>query len=79
MICYPLNCGGVCFQKSLEFDDLGPKRIADLEREAEGWRERAEDAVSSIQDITVNYFVETSKALAGMMPPAAFLKFTGVL
>ncbi|KAG5849023.1 hypothetical protein ANANG_G00105650 [Anguilla anguilla] len=53
--------------KSLEFEELGPRRIAVLEKEAEDWRKRAEDAVSSIQDITVNYFVETSKALAGML------------
>ncbi|XP_066557554.1 WASP homolog-associated protein with actin, membranes and microtubules isoform X2 [Amia ocellicauda] len=53
--------------KSLEFDDLGPKRIAALEKEAEDWRMRAEDAVRSIQDITVNYFVETAKALAGIL------------
>uniref|UniRef100_A0AAY4DBU9 WH2 domain-containing protein n=1 Tax=Denticeps clupeoides TaxID=299321 RepID=A0AAY4DBU9_9TELE len=53
--------------KSLECEELGPKRIAALEKEAEEWRKRAEDAVSSIQDITVSYFVETSKALAGML------------
>ncbi|XP_056134641.1 WASP homolog-associated protein with actin, membranes and microtubules isoform X2 [Lampris incognitus] len=53
--------------KSLDFEELGPKRIATLEKEAEEWRRRAEDAVSSIQDITVSYFVQTSKALAGML------------
>ncbi|XP_032415735.1 WASP homolog-associated protein with actin, membranes and microtubules [Xiphophorus hellerii] len=53
--------------KSLEFEDLGPKRIAALEKEAEEWRMKAEDAVASIQDITVNYFAQTSKALAGMV------------
>lgn len=52
-------------QKSLEFEDLGPKRIAVLEKEAEEWRRKAEDAVASIQDITVTYFAQTSKALAG--------------
>lgn len=52
-------------QKSLEYEELGPKRIAALQKEAEDWRKRAEDAVSSIQDITVSYFVETSKALRG--------------
>lgn len=52
-------------QKSLEFEDLGPKRIAALEKEAEEWRMKAEDAVASIQDITVTYFAQTSKALAG--------------
>lgn len=53
-------------QKSLEFEDLGPKRIAALEKEAEEWRAKAEDAVASIQDITVTYFAQTSKALAGI-------------
>ncbi|CAG5858577.1 unnamed protein product [Menidia menidia] len=53
--------------KSLEFEDLGPKRIAALEKEAEEWRMKAEDAVASIQDITVTYFAQTSKALAGML------------
>ncbi|KAM3877408.1 LOW QUALITY PROTEIN: WASP homolog-associated protein with actin, membranes and microtubules [Diretmus argenteus] len=53
--------------KSLEYEDLGPKRILALEKEAEEWRRRAEDAVASIQDITVSYFVQTSKALGGML------------
>ncbi|XP_061103076.1 WASP homolog-associated protein with actin, membranes and microtubules [Conger conger] len=53
--------------KSLELEELGPRRIAVLEKEAQDWRKRAQDAVSSIQDITVDYFVETSKALAGML------------
>ncbi|KAK2853811.1 hypothetical protein Q5P01_006472 [Channa striata] len=53
--------------KSLEFEDLGPKRIAALEKEADEWRTKAEDAVASIQDITVTYFAQTSKALAGML------------
>ncbi|KAK9543019.1 hypothetical protein VZT92_000833 [Zoarces viviparus] len=53
--------------KSLEFEDLGPKRIAALEKEAEEWRTKAGDAVASIQDITVTYFAQTSKALAGML------------
>lgn len=52
-------------QKSLEFEDLGPKRIATLEKEAEEWRIKGEEAVASIQDITVTYFAQTSKALAG--------------
>ncbi|MEQ2228835.1 hypothetical protein ILYODFUR_012738, partial [Ilyodon furcidens] len=53
--------------KSLEFEDLGPKRIAALEKEVEEWRIKAEDAVASIQDITVTYFAQTSRALAGMV------------
>uniref|UniRef100_A0A2K6G056 WASP homolog associated with actin, golgi membranes and microtubules n=2 Tax=Propithecus coquereli TaxID=379532 RepID=A0A2K6G056_PROCO len=52
--------------KSLDEDDLGPRRIAVLQKEAEEWTRRAEEAVVSIQDITVNYFKETVKALAGM-------------
>ncbi|XP_058150722.1 WASP homolog-associated protein with actin, membranes and microtubules isoform X2 [Dasypus novemcinctus] len=52
--------------KSLEEGALGPKRIAALQKEAEEWTRRAEEAVVSIQDITVNYFKETVKALAGM-------------
>lgn len=46
-------------------DDLGPKRIVALQKEAKEWSRRAEEAVVSIQDITVNYFKETVKALAG--------------
>ncbi|KAL6112839.1 whamm [Pungitius sinensis] len=53
--------------KSLEFEDLGPKRIAALEKEADEWRKKAAGAVASIQDITVTYFAQTSKALAGML------------
>lgn len=53
--------------KSLEFEDLGPKRIAELQKEAEEWRLKAENAVASIQDITVTYFAQTSRALAGMV------------
>lgn len=45
---------------------MGPKRIAALEKEVEEWRTKAEDAVASIQDITVTYFAQTSKALAGI-------------
>ncbi|XP_058592429.1 WASP homolog-associated protein with actin, membranes and microtubules [Neofelis nebulosa] len=52
--------------KSLNEDDLGPKRIVALQKEAKEWSRRAEEAVVSIQDITVNYFKETVKALAGM-------------
>uniref|UniRef100_A0A452TZK4 WASP homolog associated with actin, golgi membranes and microtubules n=1 Tax=Ursus maritimus TaxID=29073 RepID=A0A452TZK4_URSMA len=52
--------------KSLDEDDLGPKRIVALQKEAKQWTRQAEEAVVSIQDITVNYFKETVKALAGM-------------
>ncbi|XP_064373380.1 WASP homolog-associated protein with actin, membranes and microtubules isoform X1 [Dromaius novaehollandiae] len=52
--------------KSLQYDKLGPKRIAALQKDAEEWTKRAEDAVCSIQNITVNYFKETVKALAAM-------------
>ena len=49
----------------MDEDDLGPKRIAALQKEAQEWTRRAEEAVVSIQDITVNYFEETVEALAG--------------
>ncbi|NWW53812.1 WHAMM protein, partial [Pedionomus torquatus] len=52
--------------KSLQYDNLGPKRVAALQKDAEEWTKRAESAVCSIQDITVNYFKETAKALAAM-------------
>ncbi|XP_075287794.1 WASP homolog-associated protein with actin, membranes and microtubules isoform X2 [Opisthocomus hoazin] len=52
--------------KSLQYDNLGPKRVATLQKDAEEWTKRAESAVCSIQDITVNYFKETVKALAAM-------------
>ncbi|KAM6058584.1 WASP homolog-associated protein with actin, membranes and microtubules isoform 2-T2 [Chlamydotis macqueenii] len=51
---------------SLQYDNLGPKRVAALQKDAEEWTKRAENAVCSIQDITVNYFKETVKALAAM-------------
>ncbi|KAL1774244.1 WASP-like-associated protein [Sigmodon hispidus] len=52
--------------KSLNEDDLGPKRVVSLQKEANEWTRRAEEAVVSIQDITVNYFKETVTALTGM-------------
>ncbi|XP_009884423.1 PREDICTED: WASP homolog-associated protein with actin, membranes and microtubules [Charadrius vociferus] len=52
--------------KSLQYDNLGPKRVAALQKDAEEWTKRAENAVCSIQDITVNYFKETVKAVAAM-------------
>uniref|UniRef100_A0A8C6W7D0 WAS protein homolog associated with actin, golgi membranes and microtubules n=1 Tax=Nannospalax galili TaxID=1026970 RepID=A0A8C6W7D0_NANGA len=52
--------------KSLDEDDLGPKRVVALQKEASEWSRRAEEAVISIQEITVNYFKETVTALAGM-------------
>ncbi|NXC12845.1 WHAMM protein, partial [Corythaeola cristata] len=52
--------------KSLQYDNLGPRRVAALQKDAEEWTKRAENAVCSIQDITVNYFKETVKALAAM-------------
>ncbi|NWW12297.1 WHAMM protein, partial [Oreocharis arfaki] len=52
--------------KSLQYDNLGPRRVAALQKDAEEWTKRAEGAVCSIQDITVNYFKETVKALAAM-------------
>ncbi|NXE60218.1 WHAMM protein, partial [Calcarius ornatus] len=52
--------------KSLQYDKLGPRRVAALQKDADEWTKRAESAVCSIQDITVNYFKETAKALAAM-------------
>nr|XP_005307302.4 LOW QUALITY PROTEIN: WASP homolog-associated protein with actin, membranes and microtubules [Chrysemys picta bellii] len=52
--------------KSLQIGRLGPKRIEALQKEAEDWTEQAEEAVCSIQDITVSYFKETVTALAAM-------------
>ncbi|KAM9711972.1 WASP homolog-associated protein with actin, membranes and microtubules isoform 2-T2 [Dama dama] len=52
--------------KSLDEDDLGPKRIVALQKEAQEWTRQAEEAIVSIQDITVNYFEKTVEALAGM-------------
>lgn len=51
----------------MDEDDLGPKRIVALQKEAQEWTRRAEEAIVSIQDITVNYFRETVKALAGVI------------
>ncbi|KAM6302514.1 WASP homolog-associated protein with actin, membranes and microtubules [Podargus strigoides] len=52
--------------KSLQYDNLGPRRVAALQKDAEEWTKRAENAVCNIQDITVSYFKETVKALAAM-------------
>ncbi|KAG8516378.1 WASP homolog-associated protein with actin, membranes and microtubules [Galemys pyrenaicus] len=51
--------------KSLEEEDLGPRRAAALQGEAQEWARRAEEAVAAIQDITVEYFQATMSALAG--------------
>ncbi|ERE80549.1 putative WASP homolog-associated protein [Cricetulus griseus] len=52
--------------KSLNENDLGPKRVLALQKEASEWTRQTEEAVVSIQDITVNYFKETVTALTGM-------------
>ncbi|KAJ6662761.1 hypothetical protein lerEdw1_010965 [Lerista edwardsae] len=52
--------------KSLQAGRLGPKRIEALQKGVEEWTEQAEEAVCSIQDITVGYFKETVSALAAM-------------
>ncbi|XP_060780266.1 WASP homolog-associated protein with actin, membranes and microtubules isoform X2 [Neoarius graeffei] len=54
-------------QKILQLQELGPKRVCELEREAEEWSRRANEAVCSIQDVTVCYFTETTTALSGML------------
>ncbi|XP_055970206.1 WASP homolog-associated protein with actin, membranes and microtubules [Sorex fumeus] len=53
--------------KSLEEEELGPRRVGALQKEAQEWSQRAHEAVASIQDITVDYFTETVNALAGML------------
>ncbi|XP_070809411.1 WASP homolog-associated protein with actin, membranes and microtubules [Pituophis catenifer annectens] len=52
--------------KSLQADRLGPRRIEALQKEAKEWTDQAEEAVCSIQNITVGYFKETVTALAAM-------------
>ncbi|XP_053355902.1 WASP homolog-associated protein with actin, membranes and microtubules isoform X1 [Clarias gariepinus] len=54
-------------QKVLQLQELGPKRVCELEREAEEWSRGASEAVCSIQDVTVCYFTETTTALSGML------------
>ncbi|KAI5616589.1 WASP-like-associated protein with actin, membranes and microtubules [Silurus asotus] len=54
-------------QKMLQLQELGPKRVCELEKEAEEWSRGANEAVCSIQDITVCYFTETTTALSGML------------
>ncbi|XP_013928989.1 PREDICTED: WASP homolog-associated protein with actin, membranes and microtubules-like [Thamnophis sirtalis] len=52
--------------KSLQADRLGPKRVEALQKEAKEWTDQAEEAVCSIQNVTVGYFKETVTALAAM-------------
>lgn len=49
----------------MDEDGLGPKRVVALQKEAQEWTRQAEEAIVSIQDITVNYFEKTVEALAG--------------
>ncbi|XP_051579915.1 WASP homolog-associated protein with actin, membranes and microtubules-like isoform X2 [Myxocyprinus asiaticus] len=53
--------------KCLQYEDLGPKRVCELEAEMHEWNRRGETAVHSIQDATADYFKDTSKALTGMV------------
>ncbi|XP_029143073.1 WASP homolog-associated protein with actin, membranes and microtubules [Protobothrops mucrosquamatus] len=53
-------------RKSLQANRLGPRRIEALQKEAKEWTDRAEEAVCSIQNVTVGYFKETVTALAAM-------------
>ncbi|XP_051513149.1 WASP homolog-associated protein with actin, membranes and microtubules-like [Myxocyprinus asiaticus] len=53
--------------KCLQNEDLGPKRVCELEAEMHEWNRRGEKSVHSIQDATVDYFKDTSKALTGMV------------
>ncbi|XP_065114049.1 WASP homolog-associated protein with actin, membranes and microtubules [Paramisgurnus dabryanus] len=54
-------------QKCLEYEELGPKRVCELEAEMNEWSQRGQAAVHSIQDITADYFKNTSNALKGMV------------
>ncbi|XP_057203600.1 WASP homolog-associated protein with actin, membranes and microtubules isoform X2 [Triplophysa rosa] len=54
-------------QKCLQYEELGPKRVRELEAEMNEWRQRGQAAVHSIQDITADYFKNTSNALTGMV------------
>ncbi len=56
----------VCVQKCLQYEELGPKRVRELEAEMNEWSQRGEKAVHSIQDITADYFRDTSRALTGL-------------
>uniref|UniRef100_A0A8C1RCY2 WASP homolog associated with actin, golgi membranes and microtubules n=1 Tax=Cyprinus carpio TaxID=7962 RepID=A0A8C1RCY2_CYPCA len=53
--------------KCLQYEELGPKRVSELEAEMNEWSQRGEKAVHSIQDITADYFRDTSRALTGMV------------
>uniref|UniRef100_A0A8C1GQC5 WASP homolog associated with actin, golgi membranes and microtubules n=1 Tax=Cyprinus carpio TaxID=7962 RepID=A0A8C1GQC5_CYPCA len=57
-----LICG-----KCLQYEELGPKRVSELEAEMNEWSQRGGQAVHSIQDITADYFRDTSRALTGMV------------
>ncbi|KAL6479606.1 hypothetical protein MHYP_G00130390 [Metynnis hypsauchen] len=54
-------------QKCVQTEELGPKRVAELEKEAEEWNKRGQEAERSIQDITVCYFSDTASSLAVML------------
>ncbi|XP_042631786.1 WASP homolog-associated protein with actin, membranes and microtubules-like [Cyprinus carpio] len=53
--------------KCLQYEELGPKRVSELEAEMNEWSQRGGQAVHSIQDITADYFRDTSRALTGMV------------
>lgn len=53
--------------KCLQYEELGPKRVRELEAEMNEWSQRGVKAVHSIQDITADYFRDTSRALTGMV------------
>ncbi|XP_052438071.1 WASP homolog-associated protein with actin, membranes and microtubules [Carassius gibelio] len=53
--------------KCLQYEELGPKRVSELQAEMNEWNQRGEKAVHSIQDITADYFRDTSRALTGMV------------
>ncbi len=59
-------------QKCLQYEELGPKRVRELEAEMNEWSQRGVKAVHSIQDITADYFRDTSRALTGLTHTALY-------
>ncbi|MCJ8733006.1 hypothetical protein PDJAM_G00218100 [Pangasius djambal] len=65
-------------QKMLQLQELGPKRVCELEKEAEEWSRGVNEAVCSIQDVTVCYFTETTTALSAPPLPLSDKETTGI-
>ncbi|XP_032807850.2 junction-mediating and -regulatory protein [Petromyzon marinus] len=54
-------------RKTLDSEELGPRRVQELQRDEQDWAQKAEHAVHAIQDITVQYFHTTVKALKALL------------